>query len=183
MVALSGAIGAELAAVALPAVLRPIDEDTRAGGGGAGAEAAEPVGAHDLQQRPRGGGREVSDHVALIGPVPHDPVAAGTLEPRQRAGRGRHGVENACCFVLVGRLEDAAQAIPNVLDRGELGRAGHTSRARPAYQVQEAPQIRLGGEMLGRIVIGVPRVEKGDGEVDAGLLRITDDHGTRIPRD
>src|SRR5262245_39056775 len=110
MVALSSAIGTELAAVALAPVLRPVDVDARARGSGAGAEACETVRPHDLEQRTGRRRGEVTDDLVLVRPVADDPVAVRPLEPRHGACVRRDAVQDLDRLRLVGRLEDPSHA-------------------------------------------------------------------------
>src|SRR5215216_1821443 len=169
------AVGAELAAVPLAAVLRAVDESPRAGGCSAGAEAAEPVGLDDLDQRRRSGGAEVRGDRTLSRPESNAPPVRALLEPRHGAGVRCDLVEHVSRLAHVLGLEDAPEAPAEALDVVEVAPRRPFSGIVTTDDPEEVAQILELHEVLGGVVVGVPGVHERDCEVRAGLLRVPND--------
>src|SRR5215204_2316505 len=120
VVLLRRSVGAQLAAVALPPVLRSVDERPGARRSRAGAEPVETVRLDDLDQRRRGRRAEMSGDRALLRAEAHSPAACGSLEARDGARVRGDLVQHARGLFHVAGVEDAAQSLAEALDLGEV---------------------------------------------------------------
>src|SRR5262245_37419792 len=169
-------IGAELAAVALAPVLRPVDERPGARRRGADPEAADAVRADDLGERGGRGRAEMLSDRLLPGPEPNRPGAVGLLEMRDRLDVRENLVQRVGGFGRVARLEDDAESAPEALDLPQVAVAGHPRRLLSSDDAQEPAEPGHVRQVLGRVVVGVPRVDDRDRQVRARLRWVTEDH-------
>ena len=164
----------------------PVNEDTiqkRA----AQIQAADPINSTTYSSDPAAVGREVcADHIAAASEPYHaaDQFAACGWSHGSAHGVSRHGIENARLFVLVERRGRGAADHEDVLQpRAARSRLPREPRAGEPPVAQEEHRIRLGGERCsgGSWWDFHHVLEQGDGEVDAGGLRVTEDQWTRVP--